>query len=146
VEKLPGKVEIPAELDVRAWSSNTTPQQSDNNFRYCLTGAIVHVDPIEDEHEAEFGVSPEGHYITFLRSSLPTREDDDPQDKRDNLWTEIDDDFVCIVDSDHDTSASQYPVPKEISGCDVIKKLGNAKERRYATLVVYSRSCDGNDI
>jgi len=154
VEKLHGAMEIPAELDVTACSTVTTP------LRYCLTGAIVHVDPIENDHEAEFGVASEGHYVTIIRSKMPTtggtRENDDPQGKGDNLWTEFDDDYVGIVDSDEDTSSSPCQVPKAISGCDVTKsgqvkgddgktitKIGNAKERRYATLVVYSRSCEG---
>ena len=152
VEKLHGAMEIPAELDVTACSTATTP------LRYCLTGAIVHVDPIENDHEAEFGVASEGHYVTIIRSKLSggTRENDDPQGKGDNLWTEFDDDYVSTVDSDNDTSSSPCQVPKAISGCDVTKsgqvkgddgktttKIGNAKERRYATLVVYSRACEG---
>jgi hypothetical protein len=166
VEKLPGRVDVPAELDVTSCStgsgSTTTVQppghpSSDDVYRYRLTGAIVHVDPKEDEDD-DFGMASEGHYVTFVRSSLPDDRTMDKDGEYHHSWTEIDDGIVRHVhptdDGDSSTPTTVPAVPDAICGCDVTKsgraekgdggKLGNVVvERRYATLVVYTRVCDG---
>jgi hypothetical protein len=126
------------------------------NDCYCfqLAGAIVHVDPILDEDEQdqlEHGTMSEGHYVTFV--SKPTENNQDEK-----TWIELDDEFVRVVDSrkcgDEDekcTESSTDIALNILSGCDVSnnkktcgsstssKRVVTGEERRYATLLVYSR-------
>lgn len=137
VEKLSGFMDIPAVLDIRTCCSfaataaatvDLSQREANNYFRYHLSGAIVHVDPIEDDNDqaANFGELVEGHYVTFVR------------DWNNNYprWIEIDDEFVCIVDPPN-SSNSNSPVPIDISA------LSTAKEHRYATMVIYTREGAG---
>ena len=94
----------------------------------------------------------EGHYVTFICS---------PKERRQNemTWVEIDDEFVRLVgtssnsddDEDEQRSASTNIALNILSGCDISnnetsrckatssKRTVKERERRYATLVVYSR-------
>jgi len=178
VEKLSGVVDVPEVLDVKNCCLVSPDDEKKKEvccYRYRLSGAIVHVDPMEKEEEVEFGEASEGHYVTFISSSAPTpssaattnsaddSKEDDPQDKKKDVsvWTEIDDEFVRTVDSPSgDTSDDhQHTALKILSGCNnvvsnnVEKTSSSAdsstktkeKERRYATLVVYSRDCQCNN-
>ena len=134
VEKLSGFMDIPSVLDIRTCCSSaataatvdSSQREASNNFRYHLSGAIVHVDPIDDDNDpaTNFGELIEGHYVTFVRDW--NNDDDDPR------WIEIDDEFVRMVD---DPSSSNSSVPTDISASS------NAKEHRYATMVIYTREC-----
>lgn len=135
VEKLSGFMDIPSVLDIRTCCSSaataatvdSSQREASSNFRYHLSGAIVHVDPIDDDNDpaTNFGELIEGHYVTFVRDW--NNDDDDPR------WIEIDDEFVRMVD---DPSSSNSSVPTDISASS------NAKEQhRYATMVIYTREC-----
>jgi len=201
VEKLPGQFDVPEELDLRTLCLEQKENSADDMielcYRYQLSGAIVHVDPVEEEEEAVYGEASEGHYVTFVRSSADTTPStsstttDPPQDKNDSsvtTWIELDDDVVRTVsdsgpvvsNADDATSPTvqstisgnasvedqqhhqhQHPAMKVLSGCDASNDASNKLEtlsdnteadtsgkraskkddRRYATLVVYSRVC-----
>lgn len=163
VENLPGELNVPRELDLKSCCS---VDQSGGVLRSCcfqygLSGAIVHVDPLEDKQEAEYGQASEGHYVTFVRTTEPFINVEDGTDedntadgssrnrRKDKGWYEMDDELVQpvdkgttnIIDEDNQLIESlpdDHWALKVMSGCDVMKK---EKERRYATLVVYSRTC-----
>lgn len=151
-EKLAGTFNIPEELNLRTCcleqqrvngESSTIEQQ----YSYQLTGALVHVDPVLSEDEKdhlEYGAMSEGHYVTFVRKST--------EDKQNNkIWIELDDEFVHVVGTSGGDEPSTDTALKILSGCDVSnneescgklsssKRVVKEKERRYATLVVYSR-------
>jgi len=134
VEKLPGEVDIPQVLDVKACSLVNTDDEKkkdkggDTCYQYKLTGGIVHVDPIEDEEDVEYGQTSEGHYVTFICKSSLDDTEDDKEEK--NVWTEIDDEVVRTSEIDS--------ALKILSGCESNSDK-KEKDRRYATLVVYTR-------
>ena len=137
-------------------SSNVVDEQ----YCYQLTGAIVHVDPVLDEDEQdqimEDGtMMAEGHYVTFICKPAENNPDE-------MTWIELDDEFVRVVGSSPNccddeqqkkcTETSSTDVALNIlSGCVVSnnkqtrgkttssKRIVKEKERRYATLLVYSR-------
>jgi len=126
VEKLSGEVSIPQVLDVKACSLVNTDEKKDKggdtSYQYRLTGGIVHVDPEEDEEDVEYGQTSEGHYVTFIcKSSLEEKK---------NVWTEIDDEVVRTSETDS--------ALKILSGYESSSDK-KEKDRRYATLVVYTR-------
>ena len=127
VEKLAGKVKIPQELDLKACSLGVEKDKKSCCHRYSLSGGIVHVDPIEKEGEIEYGEASEGHYVTILCHSSVLSNEEDETKEQNITWTEIDDEVVREVEIE---SALEV-----LSGCE------KDKERRYATLVVYSRNC-----
>lgn len=151
-EKLAGPLDIPEELNLRTCCleqqrDNGEPSTIEQQYCYQLTGALVHVDPVlsdDEKDHLEYGAMSEGHYVTFIRKSTA--------DKQDNgTWIELDDEFVRLVGSSGD-GASTDTALKLLSGCDVSnneescksssrKRVVKEKERRYATLVVYSRKC-----
>ena len=176
VEKLPGTMSVPEELDMKTFCLESLGVANESElpgqlccYEYRLSGAIVHVDPIEEmkKDEQVYGETSEGHYVTFISSSAPSSKNSAagtidattdpstiPQDKQMNsTWTEIDDEFVRNVDSNEYPNDSLHPALKIINGCDVSnhdakqtsesssKRVVKEKERRYATLVVYSRAC-----
>lgn len=117
-------------------------------YCYQLTGALVHVDPVLSEEEKdhlEFGAMAEGHYVTFICTSAAGKQDDN------KTWIELDDEFVRIVSARSGDESSTATALNILSGCDVSnneescgkssssKRVVKEKERRYATLVVYSR-------
>jgi len=134
VEKLPGEVDIPQVLDVKACSLVNTDDEKkkdkggDSCYQYKLTGGIVHVDPEEDEEDVEYGQTSEGHYVTFICKSSLDDTEDDKEEK--NVWTEIDDEVVRTSEIDS--------ALKILSGCESNSDK-KEKDRRYATLVVYTR-------
>ena len=157
-EKLPGALDIPEELNLRSCCLEQQQQISgdeSNDEQYCyqLTGALVHVDPVLDKDEQdqlEHGAMSEGHYVTFI--CKPTEEKNNKQDMK--TWIELDDEFVRVLGSQDscDTSSTDTAL-NVLSGCDVSKneetcgtstsskRVVKGQERRYATLVVYSRKC-----
>merc|ERR1712194_316903 len=112
-EKLPGVLDIPEELDVRGLCSVEKKElesgdaktgsrgDGEGSYRYVITGAIVHVDPIvENDDEVAFGAASEGHYVTFL-CPPPTQSIDLARIKdkeRVTTWVEVDDEVVRTVD------------------------------------------------
>lgn len=150
-EKLAGSLDIPEELNLRTCCLD---QQRDNGESstieqccYQLTGALVHVDPVlsdDEKDQLEYGAMSEGHYVTFIRKSTAGKQDN-------NTWIELDDEFVRVVGTSCDDGASTDTALKVLSGCDVSndeqscgissssKRVVKEIERRYATLVVYSR-------
>lgn len=148
-EKLPGSLNIPEELNLRTCClEQQTQVVEESNEQYCyqLSGALVHVDPVltEDEQDQlEYGTMSEGHYVTFICTH--------PADNKhgNNTWVELDDEFIRVVDSGEESST--HTALNVLSGCDVTnneeacgtstssKRVVKEKERRYATLVVYSR-------
>jgi len=133
VEKLPGEVDIPQVLDIKACSLINNDEKKDKGgdtcYQYRLTGGIVHIDPVEDEEDVEYGQTSEGHYVTFIcKSSLNESQEEDKEEK--NVWTEIDDEVVRTFDADL--------ALKILSGCENSSNK-KEKDRRYATVVVYTR-------
>lgn len=150
-EKLPGSLDIPDELNLRSYCLE---QQRDNDIepsieQYCyqLTGALVHVDPVlsdDEKDHLEYGAMSEGHYVAFIRTSTTGKQDN-------KTWIELDDEFVRIVGASGGDESSTDTALNILSGCDVSnneesrdtssssKRVVQEKERRYATLVVYSR-------
>jgi len=148
-EKLPGSLDIPEELNLRTCcleQQQDDDESSSEHYCYQLTGALVHVDPVlsEDEQDhLDYGAMSEGHYVTFI--CKPT------ENKQDNkAWIELDDEFVRVVGSSGDELSADTAL-NVLSGCDVSNnaescgtstsssRILKEKERRYATLVVYSR-------
>ena len=152
VEKLSGSLNIPA---CCMEEQQTCDEPNDEQYCYQLTGALVHVDPEldrDEKNQMEDGTMTEGHYVTFICS---------PKECRQNkmTWVEIDDEFVRLVgessnsddDEDVQRSTSTNIALNILSGCDISnnetsrckatssKRTVKEKERRYATLVVYSR-------
>eukprot|EP00804_Cyclotella_cryptica_P011068 CCRYP_013541-RA/>CCRYP_013541-RA protein AED:0.05 eAED:0.05 QI:0/-1/0/1/-1/1/1/0/1054 len=166
VDNLAGELHIPNEFDLKPCCLDPSGQTIDNVelkdccYRYSLNGAIVHVDPLEDEAEKVYGEALEGHYVTFINASASVHQE--TSGIIDKKWYEIDDDKVRPVDEhvsnilgeDNKQSMSDKQLALQIlSGCDFMtSKAGSCsgverndvkeRERRYATLVVYSRSCD----
>jgi hypothetical protein len=131
-------MDIPAVLDVRTcccYTPITTTvdcPETNDYFRYHLSGAIVHVDPIDDDndHATNFGELQEGHYVAFVRDWKKKKKNDDDDDPR---WIEIDDESVIRIVDAPNGSSKRSSVPTDInSSC-------NAKEHRYATMVIYTR-------
>jgi hypothetical protein len=148
VEKLSGVMDIPAVLDVRTCCSSSTPittivdncPETNDYFRYHLSGAIVHVDPIDDDndHATNFGELLEGHYVAFVRDWKKKNNDDDDDDD-DPRWIEIDDESVIRIVDAPNGSSERSSVPIDISSSCY------AKEHRYATMVIYTRErCEIN--
>jgi hypothetical protein len=126
----------------------------EQEYCYQLTGAIVHVDPEldkDEQNQMEDGTVTEGHYVTFICSPKECRQNE-------MTWVEIDDEFVRLVgassnsdDENEQKSTSTNIALNILSGCDISnnetsrckatssKRTVKEKERRYATLVVYSR-------
>ncbi len=133
VEKLSGVMDIPAVLDVRTCCCSSTPittvdcPEANDYFRYHLSGAIVHVDPIDDDndHATNFGELQEGHYVAFVLDWNNNNDDDG--------WIEIDDECVIRIVDPNGTSESSVPID--------ISSSCNAKEHCYATMVIYT--CEG---
>lgn len=60
---------MPEELDMKAYCLESGADVKDDIcYRYILSGAIVHVDPIEKEDEVVYGEASEGHYVAFVAS------------------------------------------------------------------------------
>ena len=106
----------------------------------------MHVDPVLSEDEKDhldYGAMSEGHYVAFICKPTENKQDD-------KTWIELDDEFVRVVGSSGDESSTVTAL-NVLSGCDVSnneescgtstssKRVVKEKERRYATLVVYSR-------
>ncbi len=149
-----GSLDIPEELNLRTCCllqqrDNDESSTIEQQYCYQLTGALVHVDPelSEDEKDhLEYGAMSEGHYVTFVRKSTEGKQDN-------KTWIELDDEFVRVVGtSSGGDEPSTDTALKILSGCDVSnneescgkpsssKRVVKEKERRYATLVVYSRT------
>ncbi|KAL7478724.1 hypothetical protein ACHAW6_004479 [Cyclotella cf. meneghiniana] len=166
VETLAGELNIPNELDLKPCCLDPSDHLMGNAtlkdccYRYSISGAIVHVNPMENEAEKVYGEAAEGHYVTFVNASTSfSKGSSGPGDKN---WFEIDDDRVRPVDDhasniidegDKQSMSDKQLALRILSGCDfVTSKAGSCsgvdkngvkeKERRYATLVVYSRNCD----
>jgi len=148
-EKLPGSLDIPEELNLRTCcleQQQDDDESSSEHYCYQLTGALVHVDPVLSEDEKDhldYGAMSEGHYVTFICKSAENKQGN-------KTWIELDDEFVRVVGSSGDESSADTAL-NVLSGCDVSnneescgtstssKRVVKGKERRYATLVVYSR-------
>mmetsp|Transcript_7262 Transcript_7262/g.15640 ORF Transcript_7262/g.15640 Transcript_7262/m.15640 type:complete len:1243 (-) Transcript_7262:13-3741(-) len=187
VEKLCGLFHVPEEIDLSACcleqrENVTCIDSAKNERRICpcgdqfrLTGAIVHVDPLDDDEELAYGDIPEGHYVSYISQPYYSDKNDEIKYK----WIEIDDDRVRSVHhhnsniiaengcaSSVDYGSKYYSegqtndvraALKIIDGCDTYVSSGrrlraaakkapvNEKERRYAYLVVYSRICCCNN-
>ena len=132
----------------------TLDEPNDDQYCYQLTGALVHIDPELDQDEQsqkEDGTMTDGHYVTIIRSPKECNQNE-------MTWVEIDDEFVRVVGTsphsdgeDEQESTSTNTALNILSGCDISnnentrciatssKRTVKEKERRYATLVVYSR-------
>lgn len=136
MEPVPATLDIPAFLELQSCCLDQGCKSSDDElnaccYKYHVVGAIVHVVP-KDNEEALYGESTEGHYVTFVNKASSTVESPS--------WFEIDDSEVNKVDQDTCRELSQSELAlKVMSGCNV---TGKEQERRFATMVVYSRSCD----
>ena len=146
-EKLPGYLEIPEELNLKNCCLELDGESSIGKYCYRLTGALVHVDPVlskDEEDQLEYGSMAEGHYVTIVRKATEKEQGNK------TTWVELDDEFVRVVNS-RDSDSSNDTALDILSGCDVTntvetcnaatssKRVVKEKERRYATLVVYSR-------
>ena len=156
VENLSGEMGIPVELDLKPCCSNLPDYSTKLKaccYHYCLNGAIVHVEPTNEEAEKVYGEVTEGHYVTFIKTSDFHKS----SGLNNNQWFEMDDDKVHIVDeptcnivqevdnsSAKSLSGNQLAL-KILSGCNVVSFTEESqpdRERKCATLVVYSRTCD----
>ncbi|KAL7506616.1 hypothetical protein ACHAXN_003862 [Cyclotella atomus] len=149
VESIPVTLDIPPFLELQPCCLDRACKSSDDElnaccYKYLLSGAIVHVAPMEN-NEALYGESTVGHYVTFVNTAASKLQS--PTMAKQQHWFEMDDDKVNQVDQDTcsiadasnaELSPSQLAL-KVLSGCNV---MGKEPERRYATMVVYSRACD----
>lgn len=145
-EKLPGYLEIPEELNLKNCCLDLDGESSTGKYCYRLAGALVHVDPVlskDEEDQLEYGSMAEGHYVTLVCKATEMEQSN-------KTWVELDDEFVRVVGS-RDSDSSNDTALDILSGCDVTnavetcnaatssKRVVKEKERRYATLVVYSQ-------
>ena len=145
VETINSEVDIPEELDVKSSCLNVPDMCNMNTccYKYCLTGAVVHVDHINDSDEV-YGEAKEGHYVTFInKADIVNNKLLDAR----NHWFEMDDDKVHLINEDNCVVSSNRPLSqteralKVLSGCEVISSNRIETEERHATIVVYSRGC-----
>ena len=135
VARLPGRVDVPETLDLGGAGAPGGP----GPLVYALTGAIVHVEPGADggggpSPAPAFGDEFEGHYVAVVRPPAAGAGGG----RAAPLWTELDDGAVRAPPRGSG-SGTPSSAPDCICGCEVACRGREGGERRYATLLVYTR-------